>query len=60
MVHHPTTVLELREEPRKVLYIGFDRAGRPREVVVDHPRISGGEPVCIHAAKLTPSYYEFL
>ena len=60
VIEHATTVLELREEPRKLLYIGFDTVGRPREVVVDHPLHANGEPVCIHADTLTPSYYEFL
>jgi hypothetical protein len=60
VIEHPTTVLELRVEPRKLMYIGFDTVGRPREVVVDHPLQAGGGPVCVHADTLTPSYYEFL
>jgi hypothetical protein len=58
-IAHPSTVVALRADPPKWLYIGFDTAGRPREVMTDTPA-GGGEPAMIHADTLTPAYREFL
>ena len=60
VIENATTVLELQEDPRRRMFIGFDTVGRPREVVVQYRDGYQGEPVCIHADTLTRSYYGFL
>jgi hypothetical protein len=59
VIENARTVIVLREEPEKLLYIGFDSSGRPREVITD-TSASTGRVAVIHADTLTPSYYEFL
>lgn len=59
VIENARTVIVLREEPEKLLYIGFDSQGRPREVVTD-TSASTGRVAVIHADTLTRSYYEFL
>jgi hypothetical protein len=59
VMNNARTVLVLREDPLKLLWVGFDSQGRPREVITDEPDVSG-LMVVIHADLLTPSYYEFL
>jgi hypothetical protein len=49
----------LREDPPKLLYVGFDRQGRPREVITD-TAVATGRVAVIHADVLTPSYYRYL
>ena len=60
VIEHARTIIVLREEPLKLLYIGFDTIGRPCEVIVDHPPWENGEPACIHADTLTPAWYKYL
>lgn len=59
VIANARTVIVLREEPEKLLYVGFDSQGRPREVITDTSARTGRVAV-IHADTLTPSYYEFL
>jgi hypothetical protein len=59
VIANASTVLALREDPPKLLHIGFDTLGRPCEVITDTPAL-GGEPAVIHANRLTRAYYEFL
>jgi hypothetical protein len=60
VIEHASIVLVLREDPLKVLYVGFDTVGLPREVIVDHPPWQNGLEVVIHAATLTSQYFELL
>ena len=60
VVANARTIIVLREEPLKLLYIGFDTRGLPREVIIDHPPWEGGEPACIHADTLTPTWHKYL
>jgi hypothetical protein len=59
VMNNAHSVLVLREDPLKLLWVGFDSQGRPREVVTDKPD-TPGPMVVIHADTLTPSYHEFL
>lgn len=58
VIENARTVIVLREEPEKLLYLGFDTQGRTREVVTD-TSASTGRVAVTHADTLTPSYYEF-
>jgi len=60
VIGNPSARLILREDPLKVLYIGFDTHAHPREVIVDHPVWENGKPVCVHADTLTPAFYKYL
>ena len=60
VVANARTIIILRDEPRKLLYIGFDMAGRPREVIVDQPQWEDGQPVCVHADTLTAAWRKYL
>lgn len=53
----PVTVVLLREEPGKELRLGFDRIGRPLEVVVVTIR---GREHLIHAMPLRRRYLDLL
>ena len=59
VISHPRVTVLLREDPEKLLFIGFDQVGRAREVITATSRRTG-EPVVIHADDLSPAYYEFL
>ena len=59
VMNHARIVVVLRQDPLKLLYIGFDSAARPREVITDTSATTGLIAV-IHADTLTPSYREFL
>lgn len=56
VIEKARTVIVLREEPEKLLYIGFDNSGRPRGVITDTPA-STERVAVVHADTLTPSYY---
>ncbi|MCL1837953.1 MAG: hypothetical protein FWG47_01370 [Propionibacteriaceae bacterium] len=60
VINNARTIIELREDPLKLLYIGFDTVGRPLEVIVDHPLWEGEEAVCIHSDNLTPAWHKYL
>ena len=60
VIENARTVIVLREDPRKLLYIGFDTSGLPREVIVDKPPWEDGEDVCIHADTLTRAWFKYL
>jgi len=59
VMNNATARRVLREDPPKVLYVGFDSEGRPREVITDLSQTTG-KPVIFHADTLTPALYEFL
>ena len=59
VIEHARTIIILREDPEKLLHVGFDTLGRPLEVITD-TSVETGRVAVIHACKLTPSYREFL
>lgn len=48
VIANARTVIVLREEPEKLLYVGFDSQGQPREVITDTSartgRVAGSTP----------------
>ena len=50
--------MQLRDEPKKLLLLGFDTKGRTLEVVTDTG--DDGETFLIHANKITKSNEELL
>ena len=58
VIEHAHVVLRLRDEPEKLLYLGFDAVGRPREIVTD--TTADGRTVVIHADTMTPAYFDLL
>ncbi|MDR1187857.1 MAG: hypothetical protein LBK95_10450 [Bifidobacteriaceae bacterium] len=58
-MNHARTVMVLRDDPLKLLYLGFDSQARPREVVTDTSP-TGRLVAVIHADALTPAYRQFL
>ena len=51
VIEHAIEVLEIEEEPQKLLYIGFDRSLRILEVITVLK--INGEEIVIHAMKAT-------
>jgi hypothetical protein len=58
VVEHAIEVIQLEDEPEKLLYIGFDRSLRVLEVVTV-VKING-EEVVIHAMKATQKVIDLL
>jgi len=58
VIEHARQRIVLRDDPEKLLHIGFDTLGRPREVITDTWR--DDSRVIIHADTLTPSYRRYL
>jgi hypothetical protein len=58
VVSNPNVVAELREEPEKLLFLGFDSKARALEVITDTGK--SGEVFIVHADKITPSYEKLL
>jgi len=58
VVAAPYVVAELREEPEKLLFLGFDSKARAIEVVTDTG--SSGQVFIIHADLITPSNEKLL
>ena len=58
IIYDPNVVVEIRPEPRKTLFLGFDNKARPIEVIVD-TRADGQEHV-IQADKMTKQYKSLL
>jgi hypothetical protein len=54
----PYVVAELREEPEKLLFLGFDSKARAVEVITDTG--SNGLIFVIHANLITPAYEKLL
>ncbi|MDR1016509.1 MAG: hypothetical protein LBL67_03440 [Coriobacteriales bacterium] len=58
VLKEPKVIARLREEPEKLLFLGFDSHARALEVITD----SGldGETYVIHVDKITPIYERLL
>ena len=54
VVSDPRIVLQLRSEPEKLLFLGFDSKARALEVITDTG--SDGQIFIIHANKVTKQY----
>jgi len=54
IVYDPYIVVEIRPEPRKTLFLGFDNKARPIEVITDTG--TDGLEYIIHADKMTKQY----
>jgi len=57
VVSDPHTVLQLRSEPEKLLFLGFDSKARALEVITDTG--ADGQIFIIHADKVTKPYQKF-
>lgn len=58
VVEHPWRAMLMREEPRKVLYLGFSPSGQPLEVMVAET-VKFGE-VVIHSMPMRKKYRKLL
>jgi hypothetical protein len=58
VVADPYVVLQLRSEPEKLLFLGFDSKARALEVITDTG--SNGQVFIIHADKITKQYKKLL
>jgi hypothetical protein len=58
VIEHAIEVIEIENEPQKLLYIGFDRSLRVLEVVTVVK--IGGEEIVIHAMKATKKVIDIL
>jgi hypothetical protein len=58
VVANPHVIAELRQEPEKLLFLGFDSKARAIEVITDTG--SSGEVFVIHADLITPKYEKIL
>jgi hypothetical protein len=58
VVAYPYVVAELRSEPEKLLYLGFDNNARAVEVITDTG--TNGEIYVIHADLITKTYEKLL
>jgi hypothetical protein len=58
IIANPYVVAELRSEPEKVLYLGFDSRARAIEVITDTG--IDGQIFAIHADKITKTYEKLL
>ena len=57
VVSDPQIVLQLRSEPEKLLFLGFDSKARALEVITDTG--ADGQIFIIHANKATKPYQKF-
>ena len=58
VVAEPYVVLMIREEPEKLLFLGFDSKARAIEVITDTG--ADGQVFIIHADKITKKYEKLL
>ena len=58
VISHAIEVIEIDDEPQKLLYIGFDRSLRVLEVITVVK--VNGEEIVIHAMKATQKVIDFL
>ena len=58
VVADPSVVLQLRDEPEKLLFLGFDSKARAIEVITDSN--ADGEIFIIHADKITKQFNKIL
>jgi hypothetical protein len=58
VISHAIEVIQINEEPEKLLYIGFDRSLRVLEVITVLK--VNGEEIVIHAMKATQKVLEIL
>jgi hypothetical protein len=57
IIEHALEVIEIEEEPQKLLYFGFDRSLRTLEVITVLK--VNGEEIVIHAMKATKKVIKF-
>jgi len=58
VVDYPYVVMELRSEPEKLLFLGFDLKARALEVITDTG--ANGQVFIIHADFITKQYEKML
>ncbi|GHU24631.1 hypothetical protein FACS1894164_11710 [Spirochaetia bacterium] len=58
VIEDPYVIAELREEPEKLLHLGFDTKARAREVITDTGNT--GQVFVIHADLITRKYEKLL
>ena len=58
VVADPYVVLSMREEPEKLLFLGFDSKARAIEIITDTG--ADGQVFIIHADKITKQYEKLL
>ena len=58
VIAEPYVVLMIREEPEKLLFLGFDSKARAIEVITDTG--ADGQIFIIHADKITKKYEKLL
>ena len=58
IVYDPYVVVEIRPDPRKTLFLGFDNKARSIEVITDTG--TDGQEYIIHADKMTKQYESLL
>ena len=58
VIADPYVVLTVREEPEKLLFLGFDSKARAIEVITDTG--TDGQVFIIHADKITKQYEKLL
>ena len=58
VVADPYVVLSMREEPEKLLFLGFDSKARAIEIITDTG--ADGQIFIIHADKITKQYEKLL
>jgi len=58
LIADPYVVLRMRDEPEKLLFLGFDSKARAIEVITDTG--ADGQVFIIHADKITKKYEKLL
>jgi len=58
VVADPYVILRMRDEPEKLLFLGFDSKARAIEVITDTS--TDGQVFVIHADKITKQYEKLL
>ena len=58
VIDDPYVIAKLREEPKKLLFLGFDSKARAIEVITDTN--TNGQVFIIHANRITKSYEKLL
>ena len=58
VINKPKVIAELRDDPEKLLFLGFDSKARALEVITDTG--ANGQVYIIHANKITKTYEKLL
>jgi hypothetical protein len=58
VIYKPKVIAELRDDPEKLLFLGFDSKARALEVITDTS--ANGQVYIIHANRITKTYEKLL